>query len=266
MKIRIISAIILAALLVPCIILGGLAFDIAVYLISMLSLREFLSIKEEKKILPNLIKVVCYIMITFIIFGITNISNNKFLIDFRIISGLFLILLTPSILYHDSKTYSINDAFYLIGGVLFLGTAFSSLLFLRNQDLNLLIYLALITVVTDSYAYFGGYYIGKHHLIKEISPKKTWEGSIIGTLFAVFTASLFYHNFININAPIWTVIFVTLFLSIIGQFGDLVFSSIKRYFGKKDFSNLIPGHGGVLDRFDSIIFVALGYMFVFSLI
>ena len=63
-----------------------------------------------------------------------------------------------------------------------------------------------------------------------------------------------------------TDIMESLFLSIIGQFGDLIFSSIKRYFGKKDFSNLIPGHGGVLDRFDSIIFVILGYMFVFSLI
>ena len=116
MKKRIISAIILCAILIPCLILGGLAFDMAVYLIAMLSLKEFLSIKEEKKIMPNFIKVVCYIIMTFIIFGITRFSDNEFLIDFRIISGLFLILLTPTILYHESKIYSINDAFYLIGG------------------------------------------------------------------------------------------------------------------------------------------------------
>ena len=266
MKKRIISAIILCAILIPCLILGGLAFDMAVYLIAMLSLKEFLSIKEEKKIMPNFIKVVCYIIMTFIIFGITRFSDNEFLIDFRIISGLFLILLTPTILYHESKIYSINDAFYLIGGILFLGTAFSSLLILRNQSINLVIYLLLITVLTDTYAYFGGYYIGKHHLIPEVSPKKTWEGAIIGTLFAVFTATLFYHNIVNTNASLWIIICITLFLSVIGQFGDLVFSSIKRYYGKKDFSNLIPGHGGILDRFDSIIFVILGYMFVFALI
>ena len=59
---------------------------------------------------------------------------------------------------------------------------------------------------------------------------------------------------------------MTLFLSIIAQFGDLVFSAIKRYFGKKDFSNIMPGHGGILDRLDSIIFVALGFMFFISLI
>lgn len=266
MKTRIISAIVLMLIFIPCIAFGGIAFDILVYLVAMLSLREFLLIKEEKKVIPSLIKIMCYIIMTFIIFGITSISDNKFLIDFRIISGLFLLLLTPSILYHDFKVYSINDAFYLIGGVLFLGTSFSSLLILRSQDINLLIYLILITVLTDTYAYFGGYYIGKHHLIKEISPKKTWEGAIIGTLFACFAASLFYHNMINTEVSIILIIFITLFLSIVGQFGDLVFSAIKRYFGKKDFSNLIPGHGGILDRFDSIIFVILGYMFVFSLI
>ena len=266
MKTRIISAIILSVLLIPCLIVGGIFFDMAIYIISVLSLKEFLDIKEEKKVLPNFIKVVCYIIMTFIIFGITSFSDNKFLIDFRIISGLFLILLTPSILYHESKIYSINDAFYLIGGILFLSVSFSSLLILRNQDINLLVYLLLITVLTDTYAYFGGYFIGKHYLIPEISPKKTWEGAIIGTFFAVFAATVFYHNVINSNVSMIAISCITLFLSIIGQFGDLVFSSIKRYFGKKDFSNLIPGHGGILDRFDSIVFVILGYMFVFTLI
>ena len=66
--------------------------------------------------------------------------------------------------------------------------------------------------------------------------------------------------------PLYVIILMTLFLSILGQFGDLVFSSIKRYFGKKDFSNIMPGHGGILDRFDSIIFVLLGFMFFIPLI
>ena len=68
------------------------------------------------------------------------------------------------------------------------------------------------------------------------------------------------------GANILTVIFMTLILSIIGQLGDLVFSSIKRYFNIKDFSNIMPGHGGILDRFDSIIFVILGFMFFITLI
>ena len=205
-------------------------------------------------------------MHTFIIFGLTILNDNIFRIDFRILSSLFLIMLIPTILYHDNNKYSINDAFYLIGGILFLGLAFASIIYIRNINLVNIIYIVLIAMITDAYAYFGGYLIGRHKLIPEISPNKTWEGSIIGTLFCVFVGTIFYYNFIDSNVSILTLTLVTLLLSIVGQFGDLAFSAIKRYFNQKDFSNLIPGHGGILDRFDSIIFVVLGYMFVISMI
>ena len=265
MKTRIISAIILLAILVPIIICGGLIFDITLYLVSLLGLKEFLDIKEEKKQIPNFIKIVCYVVFTLFLFGTIILSNN-FSIDMRIIYGLFLIFLIPSILYQDKNLYSINDAFYLIGGVLFLSISFSSIMILRKMDLNIFIYLVLITVLTDTYAYLAGFYIGKHKMIKNISPNKTWEGAIIGTAFSVFAATIFYHNVIDPNLSIGIIVLLTLFLSILGQFGDLIFSAIKRYFGKKDFSNLIPGHGGILDRLDSIVFVSLGFMFVISML
>ena len=108
--------------------------------------------------------------------------------------------------------------------------------------------------------------IGKHKMISEISPKKTWEGMIGGTVVGVFIATLFYHNFIDNSLQLYILIIITLFLSILGQFGDLTFSAIKRYFNKKDFSNIMPGHGGVLDRFDSILFIMLGFIFFISII
>ncbi len=77
---------------------------------------------------------------------------------------------------------------------------------------------------------------------------------------------MYYINFVNTDANIFNVIIVTTFLSIIGQFGDLFFSAIKRYYGKKDFSNIMPGHGGILDRFDSIIFIMLAFSFFLTLI
>ena len=108
--------------------------------------------------------------------------------------------------------------------------------------------------------------IGKNKLLENISPKKTIEGMIGGTVLSVIIASNFYYTVIDSSLPLYIIVFMTTFLSIIGQFGDLVFSAIKRYYGKKDFSNIMPGHGGILDRLDSIIFVALGFMFFISLI
>ena len=77
---------------------------------------------------------------------------------------------------------------------------------------------------------------------------------------------MFYVTVISQTTPVLYVVLASTFLSLLGQFGDLFFSAIKRYYGKKDFSNLIPGHGGVLDRIDSIIFVLLGFMFFISII
>jgi phosphatidate cytidylyltransferase len=124
----------------------------------------------------------------------------------------------------------------------------------------------MISIITDTFAFVGGKFIGKHKLIEVVSPKKTIEGMIVGTLMGTFIGSTFYLTVINSSNNVYLVILVTMFLSILGQFGDLAFSAIKRYFGKKDFSNIMPGHGGVLDRLDSIIFIMLAYLFVSSLI
>ena len=82
----------------------------------------------------------------------------------------------------------------------------------------------------------------------------------------VFIGAMFHHTVIDPMFPKIEILIICAFLSLLGQYGDLVFSAIKRYFGKKDFSNLIPGHGGILDRLDSIIFVLLGFMFFITIL
>ena len=263
---RMISACIMLAILIPIFIIGGTAFDMLVLVISVLGLKEFIDIKQTKKDVPFFIQFISYVMLTLFIF--TNIANKDmvFSIDYRIIAGLFLVFSIPAVLYHDRSQYSIVDSFYFIGVIFFLGIAFSLMILFRNENMETLIYLLLITIITDTYAYIMGMLTGRHKLLEEISPKKTWEGTIAGSIFGTFIGTCFYMTVINSSAELYVVVFMTLFLSILGQFGDLFFSAIKRYYGKKDFSNLIPGHGGILDRLDSIIFVVLGFTFFITII
>ena len=266
MKTRIISAIVALAIFIPLFLIGGNIFNIGIIAVSLLALKEFIDIKSSKKEISFFIRLIAYMIM--IIFMISNIINKElsFTLDYRLLILVFISLLLPNIFYHDRDKYSINDAFYLMGGLLFLSTSFSLIMLIRNISLYLIIYLFLITITTDTFAYFTGKLLGKHKLIESISPNKTWEGAIGGTIFGTIIPIVFYRLMISQVTPIFGIVFVTLFLSILGQCGDLVFSSIKRYFGKKDFSNIMPGHGGVLDRLDSIIFVMLGFIFFVGII
>ena len=128
----------------------------------------------------------------------------------------------------------------------------------RENGVYLLGMTILVSVITDIAAYFVGKGCGKHKLAPIISPKKTVEGSIGGTVFAVAILTLvaFILNVTRILQVNYGMLIIYLVLaSIVGQFGDLAMSSIKRIVGVKDYGNLLPGHGGILDRFDSLLFV-----------
>ena len=132
-----------------------------------------------------------------------------------------------------------------------------------GQYIYLLVFLA--AWITDTFAYFTGFFFGKHKLCPNISPKKTVEGCLIGVVMGSLIGAVYYYNVIG-NIDIFLVILLSICLSILSEIGDLVFSSIKRYFDVKDYSNLIPGHGGLLDRLDSVIFVALGLLLFLNII
>lgn len=266
MKKRLISAIVMLLICVPIFIIGGSIYNIGITLLAVLALTEFLDIKETKKKLPLFVKIISYAFV--LMFLMTNIDNSikNFTIDNRIICGLFLAFLVPTLLYHNREKYSINDAFYLIGSIFFLSVPMILFINLRAYSINIMIYLLLITIMTDTFAYVTGNLIGKNKLLEDISPNKTWEGTIGGTLIGTFIGTVFYTTVINPSISIIVIVLITCFLSVLGQFGDLAFSAIKRYYSKKDFSNLIPGHGGILDRIDSIIFILLGFMFFISIL
>ncbi len=261
MKTRIISAIIACLIVIPIVYFGGFFYRLGVGIVAVIGYTEFLMAYEKKKQLPNIVKMIGYITL-FTIFAINVLNKNVFDINYKEIIFIIMIFLVPIILYHDDKTYNTNDALYLIGGTLFLGTAFSILYTLRENGLETIIYLVAITISADTFAYFTGVLFGKHKMIPSISPNKTWEGAIGGTIFSVAIATIYYVTYLNPDQNTFNVILMTLFLSIISQFGDLVFSAMKRHSGIKDFSNIMPGHGGILDRLDSLILVMLAYMLI----
>ena len=261
---RTIAALIILLIIIPIIIQGGNIYNTAVLIISLIGMNEFINIKNEKKQVPIFIRFISFVALSFLIF--TNMNKlSTFTIDYRVLSGIFILFLLPSILYNDRSKYSVNDAFYLIGSTLFLGISFGLLIPIRNLGTNILIYLLLISSMADTYALITGKLVGKHKLTT-ISPNKTIEGLIGGLLFGTFIPVVFYKTVINTNINTIKLTLITMFLCLLGQFGDLAFSAIKRYFGKKDFSNLIPEHGGLLDRLDSITFILLGFMFFISII
>lgn len=266
MKQRVISAIVALLIIIPIILRGGVLYDICAIILALLGLKEFLGIRETKKEIPIFIHFISYIILTLLVITGINQDNLIFKVDYRVLAALILVFLIPTVMYHKKEKYSVNDAFYLLGGVFFLGISFSLLIIIRNISLLILIYILLITIMTDTYAYIIGRLIGKTKLLETISPNKTWEGLISGSIVGTFIASVYFKLIVNPSCNILLIIFVTLFLSILGQLGDLSFSAIKRYFGQKDFSNIMPGHGGILDRLDSLMFVTLAYLILFTVI
>lgn len=179
-----------------------------------------------------LIICIAYIITLFIYF---IFNHNK--IDFVMISQLFFLEFYVSIF-------------------------FSSILATRNIE-NIGVYLFFLIFIsawaTDIFAYFVGFLFGKHKLCPAISPKKTIEGSVGGVVFTIIAYigyAIVLTKAFDVNVNYFTLVLLGLLASAICQFGDLSASLIKRHYGVKDYGKILPGHGGIMDRFDSILFVA----------
>lgn len=258
MKNRVISGFLLILILVISLYYNTSIFAILMAISAELGLYELINIKYGKKS-DNIevVKFISYLSLALFIFNGVFYQLNNLITILVPLLGLTI----PIIFYNNSSKYNINDALYMVGIILFLGYSFGTIIETANSDIYKCIYIFIIAFVTDTYAYIGGSLIGRRHFT-EISPKKTVEGSFVGGIMGIVAGSVYY--FVTAKSSLLTAVMISLFLVILSEVGDLVFSSIKRYYNKKDYSNFIPGHGGILDRFDSVIFVALGLTLILS--
>lgn len=253
MKQRIITAICLLAVALPSVILGGYYFKIFLGIVLALSVYEMLHICTRPKI-----KLYIYpIVFLFFSYGFIFDQHDLFLPSYGIL--VYLVVLFAATIFDETLTIERTSYVFTLGVLICAGL--HALMSLRDvYGFQYLLILALATYGSDTGAYFAGVFLGKHKLIPRLSPKKTIEGSIggiiLGTLLSVGYAG--YLGLLETNPILIAACFV---LTFTGQIGDLVFSAVKRHFGVKDYSNLLPGHGGVLDRVDSILFNSLVFSF-----
>ncbi len=253
---RISSALIGFPLVVVIIVLGNKYItSIGFALIALIAINEYIqAVSEKSKPIKWILYLMC-ILIAVIPTIPEHLYGNVFLISIPII----FIILFLQIIITNMKT-NFNDLVYTFAGIIYVIFFISAMTMVTClQDGKILIwYIILSGWATDVFAYLIGKRFGKHKF-SSVSPKKSIEGCIAGVIGAVIS-TIVYTFFINtytaISYSYLQIAIITIALSIIGQIGDFAASTIKRYVNIKDFGNLIPGHGGMLDRIDSIIFIA----------
>jgi phosphatidate cytidylyltransferase len=324
MKKRIITAIFMLAIFIPVIVLPEMfkIFQVIMALLSLVASNELIHMYEKKKKFPGFSKFIimlCSLLIYLsasaewqsladdwilqsseqdsykltVSYDLLTILN----INIRFLPMLLLcaiLIFSMLVVYRDFDGSDVGKALTII---IYSGVGFAGMTILRSIGLRFIVYMFLITSMTDVFAYFTGIAFGKHKMCPHISPHKTWEGSIGGTTIATVVASLYGYFYgamfanppfgpkdattILNDAPFLSSAFVgkmndlekffcifalSLLTSIVSQLGDLVASKLKRTYEIKDYGDIFPGHGGVLDRFDSAIFSSMFLITVFTII
>jgi phosphatidate cytidylyltransferase len=245
----IVSAVTIPLILIVC-YLGGLFFLVFVLAIGLISYYEFSSLSANKNAYTNL---VIGLLSTLII-----ILNSYYqFTDFLRLIILVVIISVLAELFRNRQSAILNLGSSLFG-IFYIGLFSSTLILLREFFINyntggyLIISIFITIWICDSAAFFLGKSFGKHKLFPRVSPQKSWEGSVAGFIFAIISMYALKYILLDAFSDSDSII-VGVIIGSTGQIGDLVESLIKRDAGVKDSSGLIPGHGGIFDRFDSLM-------------
>ena len=256
MKTRVITAIVALIVFLPLLFLGGDYFKFTTFALGVMAMYEIVRMTFKET--------------NIVVLGLSSLAGallflNEEITQLQLYGLLFLILVgmlaTVVATGHKIKLVEIGSIIFV---TVYIFIGFYCLFMIRNLSLSYVAYLLLTIWFTDSFAYFGGMKFGKNKLSPKISPNKSIEGSVIGSLSSIAIALLFFYT-TNIFSNLLVAIVVTLVVSAVGQFGDLIESAYKREYQVKDSSNLLPGHGGIFDRFDSVILSAPCLIILLSL-
>lgn len=293
---RFITGIILVLCIFPLISFPALLplFEGVMVLFVLGAINEFLHMFESKTPLTKNFKWIISLLTVLIYFALAGFlgfnqgtSNQSEVIHF----ALSFVIVVLFIYFVASKNFSVDNIGKALLVMVYVAFGAAAITSLRFMGVRFIVYMILISTLTDTFAYIVGMKFGKHKMAPIISPKKSWEGAIGGTIVATILASLFgiLYGFIfspgtelgalfnstgeltildRIIIPgsipmlykALMIIVMTLSASIVSQFGDLMASKLKRHYEIKDFGQIFPGHGGIMDRFDSVIMVSL-YLF-----
>lgn len=259
MKTRIISGLVMAPLLIV-LYLGGWFLWAAALLIAIMGLQEFYNGWNNLDVQPS--KTIGYIMtvllfVTAIPFGSGEGSAVPQFYENMMVMCIWVFIAVAAGMIYGWKidkrgTY---DAAATVTGLVYIPFFTYHMVLIDMTDYSLFIWIVVIAAFgSDIFAYFTGYFLGKHKMAPNLSPKKTIEGAVGGLIGSSLLSWLFGFIFMREKALVCLVL--GLVGGVAGMAGDLTASMFKRKMGIKDYGTLIPGHGGIMDRFDSVIFVA----------
>ena len=274
MKTRIISAIVMIAVVFAVLFTGYKYNPIVITVFAGL-----LNLAATYEILNNIVKTgtvfrktvaILYSFLSFFLVSdifhgaydtlvLNQIAEKRTLIA---VSCLLCLTITYTVIFtasliSDKRDFDLKEIFALLGVPLLYGSAFSSLecIITKPEGIYYLLLVINFSSICDTGAYFTGVLFGKHKLCEHVSPKKKVEGAIGGVAMSLIATVVLFLIF-KPQTNIFVMLAVTVIMCIVGVLGDLFASVIKRAQGVKDYSNLIPGHGGILDRFDSMLFIS----------
>ena len=312
MKTRFLTSIVIVAIFIPLLVVNEMFYGFQILMIglSMMASYEMISMYETKKKFPGVSKYVIMACSTLVYLSAIaewakTGAQQSATISYQVLKLLninigflpmmilvVLILLSLLVIYDDFDGIDIGKALTVI---CYSGLGFASLSILRAVGLRFVLYMFTITILSDVFAYIFGSMFGRHKMCPHISPKKTWEGAVAGTLIAVVVATIlafFYGSlFAQVFGPdkaqtlfhdapflrksvverlgnggmFFLILIISFLTSIVGTVGDLVASKLKRTYGLKDYGYIFPGHGGVLDRLDSALLASVFLLSIFSI-